>query len=399
MTGHSPPRVTLLPRRARPFFAGHPWLFRPSIARVDGSPGAGDEVSVVSAEGAFIARGLFNPASNITVRLYRWEDEPLDAAFWRMKVEAAIALRDQVLRLPPMGSARRLIFSEGDGLSGLTVDQYDRWLVVNFSSRALLDRRDLLLGLLREATGCEGILARPDRSTADREGMSRGDTCLVGSIPIEPVTVVENGLTYEVDVGGGQKTGLYCDQRDNRKAVAAFCSGRRVLDLFCYAGGFSLNALRHGEAASTLGVDSSAGAIRQAGRNATLNGLDRAEFRCGDVHDVLADLAGRGERFGVIVCDPPKYAGQAKDRDAALRGYQRLNVAALRVLEPGGILVTCSCSGLVDRATFGAMLGLVAEEARRPIQVLEQRGQAADHPVLAACPEGDYLKCLVCRVG
>ncbi|QEH36966.1 Ribosomal RNA large subunit methyltransferase I [Aquisphaera giovannonii] len=399
MTASPKGRICLLPRRARPFFAGHPWVYRASIARIEGKPDAADEVSVFSAEGAFIARGLFNPSSNIVVRLYRWEDEPLDEAFWRSKIRAAAHLRGGVLALGDPGAACRLVFSEGDGLSGLTVDRYDRWLVANISSLAVHKRREMLLEILREVTGCEGILARPDRATADKEGMARGDASILGNIPDGPVGVLENGLKYEVDLVGGQKTGFYCDQRDNRKAVARFCAGGRVLDLFCYTGGFSLNALRHGAASGTVGIDSSAAAIAQARRNASLNGLDRAEFRAADAHEALADLAEKGETFGVVICDPPKYAGQAKDREVAMRGYRRLNAAALRVLQPGGILATCSCSGLVDRASFAAMLGQVAEETRRPIQILEQRGQAADHPVSAACPESDYLKCFLCRVG
>ena len=392
-------RIELKPRRARPFFARHPWVYDHSVARVDGSPAPGDEVDVASHEGVFIARGLYNPASTILVRLYRWNDEPLDSVFWRTQLEAALRLRTGVLNLGSHENAYRLVFSEGDGLSGLIVDRYDRWLVAHFSSLALMRRREMLLGHLMELTGAEGLIARPDRAIAAEEGLDRQDIQVVGRIPDEPVTIVENDIRYQVALTPGQKTGFYCDQRENRRAVARYCRGKRVLDLFCFTGGFGLNALVHGGAASTLGVDSSASAVAQARRNADLSNLDRAAFEGGDVLKVLQRLKQQGERFDVVICDPPKYAHRARDLPAALNGYRRLNLAAIGVLAPGGILATCSCSALVDRRVFGEVLGLVAEESGRPIQILEQRGQGPDHPVSAACPESDYLKCFVCRVG
>ena len=213
------------------------------------------------------------------------------------------------------------------------------------------------------------------------------------------MTIIENDIPFQMALTTGQKTGFYCDQRENRRAVACYCQGKRVLDLFCYAGGFSLNALVHGGATSTLGIDSSTPALTLARRNAELSNLDRAAFERGDVLKVVPRLKQQGERFDVVICDPPKYAGHAGDAQAALKGYRRLNLAAISVLVPGGILATCSCSGLVDRRAFLEVLGLVAEESGRSIQILEQRGQAPDHPVSAACPESDYLKCFICRVG
>jgi len=395
---HSPGRVILKPRRARPFLSGHPWVYTYSVARVLGDPVAGDEVDVVSHEGQFIARGLYNPASTICTRLYRWDEGELGVDFWSGKLGKASKLRVDVLRLPATTSAYRLVHSEGDGLSGLIVDRYDRWLVAQFSSLALLRRREILLAQLMEVTGAEGIIARPDRAVAAEEGLDRQDVFLVGDAPPGPVRILENGLTFEVNLTAGQKTGFYCDQRDNRLAVAPFCEGRRVLDLFCYSGAFSLHALRQGRAASTLGVDSSSTAIEQARRNAERNGLGQARFEGGDVLKALERLRGGGDAFDVVVCDPPKYARHAGEVENALRGYRRLNQAAIEVLAPGGILATCSCSGLVGRGAFLEMLGQVAASSGRTIQVLEQRGQAPDHPVSAACPESDYLKCFLCRV-
>jgi 23S rRNA (cytosine1962-C5)-methyltransferase len=386
-------------RKARPFFARHPWVFAPSIERIEGAPVAGDEVDVFSQEGVFIARGLFNPSSAIRVRLYRWEQQPLDRQFWKARLGAAVALRHEVLGLPGRQTAYRLVFSEGDGLSGLIVDRYGGWLVVQFSSLALASRREMLLEELRSLTGVEGIIARPDRTVADEEGMDRQDVRLVGTMPEGPVSIVENELQYEIDLGSGQKTGFYCDQRENRTAVAAFCHGKRVLDLFCYTGGFSLNALKHGGASTALGIDGSAAAINQARRNAERNGLEGATFESGDVLKILDRLRERGEHFDVVICDPPRYARHARDVEAALHGYRRLNLAALGVLAPGGILATCSCSGPIDDRAFLDMLSQVSEDARRPLQILAQRGQSPDHPVTASCLESKYLKCVIARVG
>ena len=216
--------------------------------------------------------------------------------------------------------------------------------------------------------------------------------------PLEPVTILEHGLCYRVDLRSGQKSGFYLDQRVNRREVAAYCRGKRVLDLFCFSGAFSLNAARMG-AIATLGVDSSAPAVELARHNAASNRIENAEFIHGDVLEVLERLELEQRRFDVVICDPPKFARQAKDVEHALKGYLRLNMAALRVLEPDGILVTCSCSGLIGRELFTDLLSNVAEQSGRPIQILEQRGQAPDHPVSASCLETEYLKCVICRVG
>jgi 23S rRNA (cytosine1962-C5)-methyltransferase len=390
-------RVILKPRRARPFFARHPWVFEPSISRVIGDPQAGDEVEVVASEGQFIARGLYNPSSTIRVRLYRWDDGPLDLAWWSSLLARAVRLRES-LGLNGEKSACRLVFSEGDALSGLTVDRYDRWLVAQFNSLAVHQRRLEIIHLLHDLTGAHGTVVRTVRGIAQKEGLRSGEEEIIGAIPDEPVEIAENGLRYLVDLRSGQKTGFYLDQRDNRLAVARYCRGLRVLDLFCFSGGFSFNAIRHGGAASTLGVDSSGPMVELARQQAGLNQIDRAQFAEGDVGEMVDRLGTEGKRFGVVICDPPKYARQAKDIDNALRGYIRLNLAALDVLEPGGILATCSCSGLIRREQFLGMIGAVAEQSGRSIQILEQRGQSPDHPVSASCLESEYLKCVICRV-
>ena len=393
------PRVVLKPRMARPFFARHPWVYAGSIGQVDGDLAPGTEVAVVSREGQFVARGLFNPRSVIRVRLYRWDDAPLDDAFWRDRLAAAVRLRTDTLGFRDPASPCRLVFSEADGLSGLTVDRYGSCLVVQFTSLALFERREAILDILQELTGAEGVILRTEKGIATLEGLECRDAVLRGPEPAGPISVVEHGLTYEVDLRTGQKTGFYLDQRVNRRAVARYAAGKTVLDLFCYTGGFSLNALHHGGATHSLGFDASAPAIELARRNAIANNLPNARFEASDAFDALEKLRSTGQRFGLVICDPPKFARHAKGVDDALKGYLRLNRAALDVLEPGGILATCSCSGLVDRARFAEVLGQVAELSGRPIQFLERLGQAADHPVSASCLETEYLKCFVCRVG
>jgi 23S rRNA (cytosine1962-C5)-methyltransferase len=395
------PRVVVKPRRARPFFARHPWVFVTSIARVEGEPAPGAEVEVYSHERQFIARGLFNPHSAIRVRLYRWENEPLDEAYWTALLDVAIRLRHEVLGLGRggPGQAYRVVSSEGDGISGLTVDRYDRSLVVQFTSLALYERRELLLRHLLEHTGATSVLARTERGIAELEGLHVHDEAVVGTLPDAPLEIVEDGLNYLVDLKAGQKTGFYLDQRQNRRAVAGYCQGKRVLDLYCYTGGFALAALRHGGASSALGIDSSETAVELARQNAVLNHLGKARFEAADVFDTLETLRAHGERFGVISCDPPKFARHPKGVEDAIKAYLRLNRAAIDVLETDGLLATCSCSGLVDRGLFADVLGQVAELSGRPIQILEQRGQAPDHPVSASCLETEYLKCFICRVG
>jgi 23S rRNA (cytosine1962-C5)-methyltransferase len=392
-------RVVLKARRARPFFAHHPWVFHPSIDHVTGDPAPGDEVDVVTREGQFIARGLYNPASTIRVRLYRWDDGPLDESFWSGLLARALHLRHAILGLGTRDLAYRVVFSEGDGFSGLTVDRYDQWLVAQFTSRALFARRELLLRLLCAAVGAQGIVARTERGIAQKEGLPSGEILTFGSVPTEPVTILENGLNYLVDLRAGPKTGYYLDQRANRRVVACYCQDKRVLDLFCGLGGFSLNAVQHGSAALALGIDSTARSIDLCRQHAAANGIERARFEEGDVLEVLDRLRRDRVRFDVVISDPPNYAREAKDVENALKRYLRVNQAALDVLEPDGILVACCCSGLVGRELFTSLIGTLAERSGRPIQILESRGQAPDHPVSASCLETDYLKCLICRVG
>jgi 23S rRNA (cytosine1962-C5)-methyltransferase len=393
------PRLTLRPRRARPFFGRHPWVFAGAIASVEGEPADGAEVELCSHAGNFVARGLYNSQSKIRVRLYSWApDEPLDRDFFRRRLSAAIRLRRDILGWCGPGTACRLVFSEGDGLSGLTVDRYDRWLVVQFTSLALAQRREMLAEVLCELLQPEGIYLRTERGIGRMEGLELHDGPLWGSVPAEPIAIDEAGLTFRVNLAEGQKTGFYLDQRENRVAVARLAAGRRVLDAFCYSGGFALHAARAG-AREVVGVDVSEPALALARHNAQSNGLAGVSFVQHEVFDFLAELERRGERFDLIVLDPPKFARTQKAVEEALGGYRRLQTLALRLLAADGILVTCCCSGLITQQMLEELLAQVAVDEKRDVQLLECRGQSADHPVAVTCLESSYLKCLISRVG
>jgi 23S rRNA (cytosine1962-C5)-methyltransferase len=394
----STPRVLLHPRRARPFYGRHPWVYAGAVAAVEGDPADGDEVEVHAHGGAFIARGLYNGQSRIRVRLYSWDpDRPLDRAFFHARLDQAIRLRRDTLRWTGPRRACRLVFSEGDGLSGLVVDQYDRWLVMQFTSLAMARRRELLAELLVELLQPEGIYLRTERGIGQLEGLELQDGPLWGRLPDDPVPIEENGLTFLVHLQEGQKTGFYLDQRENRRLVAGYAAGRRVLDGFCYTGGFGLHAAKAG-ASEVIGVDVSEPGLALARENAARNGLANVSFVHADVFDYLESAAGVGQRFGLIVLDPPKFARTQKAVEDALRGYRRLQTLALTLLEPDGLLATCCCSGLITMPMLEELAAQVAAASRRTVQILDRRGQSADHPVAVSCPETSYLKCLLMRV-
>lgn len=391
-------RVVLLPRRARPFYGRHPWVFPGAIDRVEGEPADGAEVELLSHTGNFIARGLYNGQSKLRVRLYSWSaGVPLDRAFFRDRLAAAVRLRD-LLGLNGPGRACRLVFSEGDGLSGLVVDRYDRWLVLQFTALGLAQRRELLAELLEELVQPAGIYLRTERGIGQLEGLSLSDGPFRGEPPPGSIEIDEAGVRFLVNLAEGQKTGFYVDQRDNHVEVARLASGRRVLDAFCYSGGFGLHAARAG-AAAVIGVDGSEPALALARENARLNGVaDRVSFVHRDVFVDLDERVARGERFGLIVLDPPKFARSRGAVEEALRGYRRLQTLAVRLLEPDGLLVTCCCSGHITAEMLEELLAQVAAETRREIQLLARRGPSLDHPVSAACLESHYLKCLLTRI-
>jgi 23S rRNA (cytosine1962-C5)-methyltransferase len=389
----------LKPRRARPFFGRHPWVLDSAIDRIDGEPADGDVVDLLTHDGKFVARGLWNSQSRLRVRLYAFDAAvPLDDALWRSRIEAAIALRKSLGLDDPVGGCR-LVNSEGDDLSGLIVDRYGEYLAVQVTALAMARRVDSIADALEAIVAPRGILLRgAERGLSKLEGLHLPDRVLRGAEPTGPVFVVEHGLRFGVDLAEGQKTGFYLDQRDNRQAAATYARGRRVLDMFSYSGGFALACAVAGRAASVLAVDTSAKATALVEANAALNGVANVTAETADAFEKLDALAAAGETFGMVVLDPPKFARSRASLDDALRAYHRINRVACDLLEPGGILVTCSCSGSVGREDFLQMLAGVAQRAGRTLQLLEVRGAAADHPVSASCLEGEYLKCVIARV-
>jgi 23S rRNA (cytosine1962-C5)-methyltransferase len=370
-----------------------------AVATVEGTPGAGDVVDLATHDGRFVARGLWNPHSRIRVRLYAFDAATkLDDAFWRARIGAAVALRKD-LGLDDRSGAARLVNSEGDDLSGLIVDRYGDYLAVQVTALAMATRLEVFCDALEAAVAPRGILLRgAERGLAKLEGLALPDRLIRGAAPTGPIFVHEHGLRFGVDLAEGQKTGYYLDQRDNRQAAARHARGRRVLDMFCYSGGFAVACAVSGGARSVLAVDASGRAVALARANAELNAATTVTAEESDAFDKLDALAAAGERFGMIVLDPPKFARSRAAADDALRAYHRINRVAVGLLEPGGILVTCSCSGSVTRDDFHRMLAGVAQRAGRPIQILESRGAAPDHPVSASCLEGEYLTCVIARV-
>jgi 23S rRNA (cytosine1962-C5)-methyltransferase len=389
----------LKPRRARPFFGRHPWVLDSAIDRLEGEPADGDVVDLLTHDGKFVARGLWNSQSRLRVRLYAFDAAvPLDDALWASRLATAVALRKSLGFDDPAGGCR-LVNSEGDDLSGLIVDRYGEYLAVQVTALAMARRLDAIADTLESLVAPRGILLRgAERGLAKLEGLHLPDRVLRGAEPDGPVFVMEHGLRFGVDLAEGQKTGFYLDQRDNRQAAATYARGRRVLDMFSYSGGFALACAVAGRAASVLAVDTSAKATALVEANAALNGVANVAAETADAFEKLDALAAAGETFGMVVLDPPKFARSRASLDDALRAYHRINRVACDLLEPGGILVTCSCSGSVSREDFLQMLAGVAQRAGRTLQLLEVRGAAADHPVTASCLEGEYLKCVIARV-
>jgi 23S rRNA (cytosine1962-C5)-methyltransferase len=400
--------VVLKRGREKPVRQGHPWIFSGAIERLPSAVMDGAVADVVSSDGAWLARGYVNRRSQIQVRLLTWErEEAVDDDFWARRLHAALAARATMPELAD-ATAYRLVNAESDGLPGLTVDRYGDFLVLQAGTLAIDQRKTQLAAHLLALTGCAGVVERSEMATRRQEGLSAASGLLAGAAPPDRLEVGEGGLRFLVDLAHGQKTGFYTDQRDNRRRVAAYCQGRRVLNAFSYTGAFAVYALASG-AAHVTNVDSSVEALELAEANLTRNGFDpdrQSEQIAGDVFDVLrdwqADAGGAGELFDLIVLDPPKFAHSQAQVERALRGYKEINRLALQLLRPGGILATFSCSGLVSADLFQKVVFSAAVDATgpgQPPQILAWLRQSSDHPVALTFPEAEYLKGLICRVG
>ena len=386
-------RIILKRDREKPVQQRHPWIFSGAIDRVESEAPNGAIVQVVDPQGNFLATGYLNRRSQIVVRLLTWDvEEQVDAAFWRRRLEQAIAAR----RLPAGTNACRLVYAESDGLPGLVVDRYGDWLVMQCLTMGMASRRDEIAGLLAELLAPAGIYARDDVDVRQQEGLALETGPLWGSEPPDLVEIEEHGHRFLVDVKRGQKTGFYLDQRENRRATAAYCSGARVLNAFAYTGAFGVYAGRAG-AASVVNVDTSAQALALARQNAELNGCEPQEMVMGDVFQVLRRYRSEGRAFDLIVLDPPKFAASQAQLAGASRGYKDINMLALQLLRPGGFLATFSCSGRVTADLFQKIVFGASLDAGREAQIVEYLHQGPDHPVLLTFPESAYLKGFICR--
>jgi 23S rRNA (cytosine1962-C5)-methyltransferase len=391
-------KVILKPKRAQPFFGRHPWVFAGAIERIEGQPADGDEVDLFSSGNNFVARGLFNSQSKINVRLYSWEaGTSLDAAFFKERIGRAVELRHHVLNLAGPDRGYRVAFSESDLLSGMVVDRYGDWLTVQFTALGLATRREMIVEVLRELLQPKGIYLRTEKGIGKLEGIELHDGPLWGEPPPPSLTIEENGLRFLVNLAEGQKTGYYLDQRDNRAAVARLSPGKRVLDAFCYSGGFGIYAAKAG-ASEVLGLDASEPALELGRKNAIANGLGNIAFECADVFRKLADLVAAGRKFDVLILDPPKFARNRAAVPEAMKGYRRLHQLAMKLLDRDGILVSCCCTGLIAMSDLEDVIAQVSVEARRDLQIVERRGPSPDHPVAISCRESGYLKCVISRV-
>ena len=391
-----PISLRLKPTRQFPFLARHPWVHAHALAEDGRDLSCGQVVDLLDHDGNWLARGLLNPASRLRIRLYAFDaDVRIDEDLWRTRIDGAIRRR-RLAGPRDENGAERLVFSESDLISGLIVDRYADCLGVQFTSGGLLRWRDAILDYLRSSLSVRSVVARIDPKTAKHEGVEVTEAG-IGEEITSSIAYRQNDLDLMVDLQSGQKTGGFLDQRYNHRAVARYLPGRRVLDVCCYTGGFGLVAAKHG-AAEVLGIDSSQAALDAASLAAERNNLSSISFSKGDCFDTLKKLAEEGREFDAVILDPPRFAGSRHQIDSALRAYGRLNSLALDILPPGGVLVTCSCSGRVSRADFLNMLLDVGRRRRRDMVVMENRGPSPDHPVAISCPESDYLKCVIAEI-
>jgi 23S rRNA (cytosine1962-C5)-methyltransferase len=377
----------------------HPWVFSGAIEKVKGKPANGDIVRLQNAKGEFMAYGFYNDQSRVALRLLEWDEAvTVDEAWWRKKVAVAVAARNYILK-PGVTDTCRLIFSESDYLPGLIVDKYADHLSLQILTSGIENIKPIIIDELQKLLNPTSIFDKSDASSREHEGLQPSVGLLAGNQPPELVEVVENGIRYGINIAEGQKSGFYCDQRDNRRVLAGYAEGKHVLDCFCYTGGFTLNAFKQGASAVTS-VDSSALAIETLKSNLALNGFTDVEHRSfqSDVNKQLRKFREEGETFDIVILDPPKYAPSRSALDRAARAYKDLNRLGMLILKPGGLLATYSCSGAMDMTTFKQIIAWAALDAGKQVQFIHQFCQPGDHPVSATFPEGEYLKGLLCRV-
>jgi len=384
--------VTLRKTRETRVRGGHPWIYASEIEKVEGAFENGDIVDVADFRGKFIGRGFYNPQSQISLRILTRNDEPCDRDFFARRIQEAWDYRK--LLCDPMSC--RLIYSESDFLPGLVVDKFADVLVLQSLSLGIERIKDMICDLLMEIVQPAGIWERSDVPVRRLEGLEQTTGLLRGEVPDE-VDMVENGIHFLVDVKHGQKTGFFLDQKQNRAALAPLCRNARVLDCFCHNGSFSLHAAKYG-ASSVLGVDISEEALEVARRNAALNGYDNVTFEAHNCFDLLRELTDAGEKYDLVILDPPAFTKNKAAVQSAIRGYKEINLRGLKLVRPGGFLVTCSCSQHVLPEMFQDVINQAARDAKKRIRLVEYRTQGYDHPILPQSVETRYLKTMIIQV-
>ena len=393
------PTASLKPHREESLQSGHLWIFSGALQQPPHWIEPGGLVDVKSSTGQFVARGYYNPRTDIAIRLLtRNIEQAIDEDFLRKRIRSAVDLRK--VFDPNKTNTYRLINSEGDGLPGLIVDRFAEILVAQMHTAGIERLRSRLIDALMEETDTRGILLRNDSQSRRREGLELEEPQVVtGGVPMQ-VTVRENNVLFLVDPWQGQKTGFFLDQRDKREALRKYTQAKRVLNCFSYSGSFSVYAALTSEKTRVTSVDISAPAIESARQNFILNGLDpnHHQFLVADVFDYLEQAQGAGEQFDVVVLDPPAFAKTQSARAQALKAYRRLNTLGMQVLRPGGILLTCSCSGVIGMDDLLGALSQSAQRLQRTVQLLETFTYGVDHPINLAMPETAYLKAVFCRI-
>lgn len=382
------PQAVVTNRGAARVRSGHPWIYRSDVADATGEPG--DSIRVVDRGGGFLGRAFYNPKSQITLRVASREDEPVDESWFRTRIQKAIAYRES---LNIGADAYRLLHAEADGVPGLVVDRYGDYLVFQVGAAAVERHLEWVIAALEDLLAPEGILLRGDTTVRKREGLEVVVRVLAGGVP-ESVVVREGDVRYRADLWSGQKTGGFLDQRENHIAAGRYASeAGRVLDVFSYAGGFALHAARNADTVEC--VDASGPALEAARENAALNGYENLTFTRSNAFDLLRERSDAGERYDTVILDPPAFAKTKRDLSAARRAYKEINLRAMKLLAPGGILVTCSCSYHLSRELMQETLRDAASDAGATMRVREWRGQALDHPEILTIPETHYLNCAV----
>ena len=388
--------IFLKPGREKSLRLRHPWIFSGAIDRVRGVPQPGDTVDVLSSAGEWLCRAAYSPLSNIRARVWTFDAETrVDAVLIHKRLESALALRSALVPESET-DALRLVHGESDGLPGVIVDRYAGWLVIQCLTAGADMWKDTIIDALVELTGITQVYERSDVDVRHLEGLPERVGMVRGEAAPEEVTIVENGLKFAVDLRSGQKTGFYLDQRLNRRRLGQLSAGRDILNCFSYTGAFSAYALAGG-ARSVLSVDSSSEVLKTGAQNIRLNGLneEQATWLDGDVFQVLRKLRDQGRSFDLVVLDPPKFAPTVAQVEQATRGYKDINLLALKLLRPGGLLFTFSCSGGVSADLFQKIVAGAALDARVDARIVEHLSQGVDHPVALNFPEGTYLKGLI----